>query len=88
MIGDQLRLKQVLVNLIKNALKFSYGKTVRIKTSFSARDKKLYVHVIDNGRGIKPEDMEKLFKLFGKLEESPGQPTLNVDGIGLGLTIC
>ena len=32
--------------------------------------------------------MEKLFKLFGKLEESPGQPTLNVDGIGLGLTIC
>ena len=35
LIGDHLRLKQVLVNLIKNALKFSYGKPVQVKTSYN-----------------------------------------------------
>ena len=38
LIGDHLRLKQVLVNLIKNALKFSYGKPVRVKTSYDGNE--------------------------------------------------
>ena len=88
LIGDHLRLKQVLVNLIKNALKFSYGKPVRIKSCFNGREKKLYVQVLDSGRGIKPEDMKKLFQVFGKLKEQPDEPTVNAEGIGLGLTIC
>jgi len=83
-----LRLKQVLVNLIKNALKFSYGKPVRIKSCFNGRENKLYVQVHDSGRGIKPEDMKKLFQVFGKLKEQPDEPTVNAEGIGLGLTIC
>mmetsp|Transcript_35512 Transcript_35512/g.46721 ORF Transcript_35512/g.46721 Transcript_35512/m.46721 type:complete len:91 (-) Transcript_35512:914-1186(-) len=43
------------------------------------------VHVRDTGQGIKPEDMERLFHRFGKLEDTK---ELNLDGIGLGLTIC
>ena len=45
----------------------------------------LEVQVIDNGTGIKPEDQEKLFKLFGFIETTSH---LNTKGIGLGLHIC
>ena len=88
LIGDHLRLKQVLVNLVKNALKFSYGKPVRIKSCYNGREKKLEVHVVDMGRGIKPENMKKLFQVFGKIDEQPDEFNVNTEGIGLGLTIC
>jgi len=45
----------------------------------------LVVHVTDSGRGIKEDDLERLFTRFGKLDD-PGK--LNEEGIGLGLTIC
>ena len=59
-------------------------------SDFDVRDDelKLKVQIIDNGRGIKPEDIQKLFKLFGKIDEQKDQPTINTEGIGLGLIIC
>lgn len=47
LFGDQIRLKQVLVNLTKNALKFSYNKPIKIKACYNRRRKLLEVHVID-----------------------------------------
>ena len=46
----------------------------------------LTVHVVDSGRGIKEEDMQKLFKLFGKLGGPDDE--MNPEGIGMGLNIC
>lgn len=45
----------------------------------------LRVYVVDKGKGIKPDEMDKLFTLFGKIERTSEE---NVDGIGMGLTIC
>ena len=42
-------MKQVLVNLVKNALKFSYGKSVKMKAAYDKTTEMLVVHVIDNG---------------------------------------
>ena len=56
-----------------------------IKSSFNFVENILVVHVQDSGRGIKEEDLDRLFTRFGKLED-PSK--LNNEGIGLGLTIC
>ena len=45
----------------------------------------LEVHVIDNGKGIRPEEMSSLFKQFGKLKRTA---SMNSEGIGMGLMIC
>ena len=45
----------------------------------------LEVHVIDNGKGIRPEEMSSLFKKFGKLKRTA---LMNNEGIGMGLMIC
>ena len=94
--GDQIRLKQVLVNLVKNAIKFSYGKDIRLRVSYDERQEFLKIRVIDQGKGIEQHEMTKLFKYFGKLEaqslSGSGGGTFtgteNQEGIGLGLAIC
>ncbi len=83
--GDQIRLKQVLVNLIKNALKFSFGKPVNILACYNRHKELLEVHIQDHGYGISPDDQEKLFKLFGTLDATRDA---NASGIGIGLNIC
>ena len=70
-----MRLKQVLINLIKNAM---------IKTCYQADLNLLVVHVSDTGMGIHADDFEKLFTRFGKLHRTAEH---NHEGIGLGLTI-
>ena len=45
----------------------------------------LEVHIVDNGKGIKPDEMSSLFKQFGKLRRTAA---INSEGIGLGLMIC
>ena len=55
-IGDNIRLKQILINLTKNALKFcSYGK-ITIKAAYDISEEMLKVHVIDTGKGIDPNE--------------------------------
>ena len=83
--GDNLRLQQILINLTKNAFKFAQGGLVRIYMAYSRSEELLRVHVKDNGKGIKQEDIEKLFTMFGKLKRTADQ---NSEGIGMGLMIC
>ena len=87
-MGDHIRLKQVLVNLTKNAMKFSYKQWVKIKVCFNAESEQLVIHVVDNGRGINKAEMKKLFSLFGKLDEHDADSPVNNEGIGMGLYIC
>lgn len=88
-IGDKDRLSQVLVNLLSNALKFTFTGFIKIKIqniSSDSPDKcSLQFSVEDSGIGIKEEDEEKLFKIFGQVEQ---HEDINPKGIGLGLTIC
>jgi len=50
--GDQIRLQQVLVNLTKNALKFSRGRPIRILAAYDAEAQLLCVQVADEGKGL------------------------------------
>ena len=86
LLGDKTRLQQVLINLIRNALKFTpFEGQIDIKVEYNATEQSLCVDVQDSGLGIAQEDLGKLFNQFGKLQRSA---TMNSDGIGLGLRIC
>lgn len=86
-IGDELRIKQVLNNLLSNATKFtSMGKIVVevVKTAQIDNRIELFFIVIDSGIGIAPEEQDKLFKSFSQVEAST---TRKYGGTGLGLNI-
>ena len=70
LLGDQIRLKQILINLVKNALKFTLKGFVKIIAAYDEDMETLEIHVIDNGKGIKAEEMSSLFKKFGKLRRT------------------
>lgn len=67
-ISDERRLKQVLINLISNALKFTSLGEIQVQTKFDKEMKLIYIDVIDTGIGIKKIDQLQLFKMFGKLK--------------------
>ena len=52
LIGDERRFKQVLINLVKNAIKFTQSGSIDIKASFNRKSKQLVVHIQDTGMGI------------------------------------
>jgi signal transduction histidine kinase len=81
---DSDRINQVINNLITNAMKYSFPNT-EIILSVSVIDEEAVVSVIDQGQGIHPDDLNKLFKMFGKAR---GRPTDNEKSTGLGLLIC
>ena len=80
-----MRFQQILINLVKNALKFSIKGIVRIFVAYEEDEQILKVQVVDNGKGIKSEDISKLFSYFGKLKRTAN---INSEGIGMGLMIC
>ena len=82
---DVNRLKQILINLTGNALKFTFegGITILIEED-SDHEECLLFSIIDTGVGIAEEDKTKLFKRFGKLERTE---EINKSGSGLGLMI-
>lgn len=86
-VGDELRISQILTNLINNAVKFtSVGQIVVdvVKTIEINHTVELFFMVMDTGIGIAPEDMDKLFKSFSQVDASI---TRRFGGSGLGLTI-
>lgn len=87
--GARLRIKQVLMNLISNSVKFTDEGFIKIKASLAQRDNesgKLYIRfdVTDTGIGIAREDMNRLFKPFSQIDSSN---TRKYAGSGLGLLI-
>lgn len=86
--GDTMRVRQVLLNLISNASKFTDEGSITVETKVQkAPNGKLeaLVNVIDTGPGITPEGQEKLFKAFSQVD---GSATRKSGGSGLGLSIC
>jgi signal transduction histidine kinase len=76
--ADPLRLDQVVVNLVSNALKFGEGRPVRLHLAQDAQQVELRVR--DEGLGIAPEDQERI---FGRYERAV--PSRHYGGLGLGL---
>ncbi len=85
--GDARKIRQILINLLNNAAKFTEkgSITLGIRGERSEGKIKLLFSVRDTGRGIKEEDLSKLFTSFTRVEEL-GKPA--VEGTGLGLAIC
>jgi signal transduction histidine kinase/CheY-like chemotaxis protein/ligand-binding sensor domain-containing protein len=86
-IGDETRLRQVLVNLVSNAMKFTKRGEVFIKvTSAGQQDDNLVLqfNIRDTGIGIPPNKLDKLFKAFSQVDSST---TRKYGGTGLGLVI-
>ncbi len=86
-LGDRLRLKQILLNLIANAIKFTDQGRVLIKASLvasSSEQSQIEIIVEDTGIGISEEDQQCLFQAFSQIESST---TRHFTGTGLGLAI-
>ncbi|MCR5847404.1 MAG: response regulator [Lachnospiraceae bacterium] len=87
LIGDELRIRQILINLLNNAVNFTHKGSITLKMVWvsQAEDKGvLEVEVKDTGIGISEENMGKLFKAFGQIDTRKNR---NVEGTGLGLAI-
>jgi len=82
-LGDSTRVRQILYNLISNALKFT--ETGEIEVSVSAADPGLVLRVRDTGIGIPADRLEQLFEKF---EQADSSTTRKFGGTGLGLSIC
>ena len=88
MIGDELRIVQILNNLISNALKFTAVGEIAVQVLRTAQVEKqteLFFIVSDTGIGIGEEDMDKLFQSFSQVDASISR---KYGGTGLGLSIC
>lgn len=87
MIGDELRLTQILNNLVSNAVKFTEQGYVGVEISLNTiigDEVELFFMVVDTGIGLSPEDKDKLFKSFSQVDASI---TRKYGGTGLGLAI-
>ncbi|MDR0668963.1 MAG: response regulator [Treponema sp.] len=84
--GDELRIKQIFSNLLSNAFKYTEEGEVRLRINWERRDSAalLICAVEDTGRGIKKEDVEKLFSDYTQLDTTANR---RVEGTGLGLSI-
>ncbi len=87
LIGDPVRLNQVLINLISNAIKFTHAGHIRIRCYVEKKHRRKYdmrFDVIDTGIGIPTDKLETIFESFSQADESV---TRKYGGTGLGLTI-
>jgi signal transduction histidine kinase/CheY-like chemotaxis protein len=84
--GDELRIKQILNNFLSNAFKYTEEGEVRLLISWERRESDAWLNftVEDTGRGIKEEDLERLFSEYTQLEATAGR---RIEGTGLGLSI-
>ena len=82
---DRQKVKQIVLNLLSNALKFTAEGSVTIRASYDARNRMVVIAVRDTGVGIAEEDQAKVFEDFRQLDSSPAR---GYGGTGLGLAIC
>ncbi|RYZ84932.1 MAG: hybrid sensor histidine kinase/response regulator, partial [Proteobacteria bacterium] len=81
--ADEMRIEQVVINFITNAIKYSPG-TNQINVTINIIDEKLYLAVKDFGIGIPKEQQSKIFDKFYRVEENSNR----FNGLGIGLYIC
>ncbi len=87
LFGDSIRIKQCILNLLTNAIKYTKEGSVTFTISYQKFDENyinLNIHIIDTGCGIKSEDMKKLFAPFERIEEEKNR---TIEGSGLGISI-
>ncbi len=85
--GDALRIRQVIINIMNNAIKFTEKGSVTVKVAVKKREKEkvqLYFSVIDTGQGIRQQDQERLFDAFTQVDI---KKNMGKEGTGLGLAI-
>lgn len=88
LFGDNNRMKQVIINLANNAVKFTREGKVVLKFSCRRRSERyidFMFSVEDTGIGIKEHDLEKIFQSFQQVDSKRNR---NIEGTGLGLAIC
>ena len=87
LVGDELRIKQIITNLLTNAVKYTEKGSVTLSVGYrevSAADAILDVSVEDTGVGIKEENIHKLFHAFDRID---AERTRKIEGTGLGINI-
>lgn len=85
-VGDSLRVKQILINLVNNAIKFTNDGSVRLYVDkHEGHDDMLRFKIQDTGIGIPDEKLHRLFQSFSQVDSST---TRKYGGTGLGLAIC
>jgi PAS domain S-box-containing protein len=77
---DPRRLRQILLNLLSNAVKFGHGRPIAVRAGLS-EDARVFIEVQDRGRGIGPDEIDRVFEEFTQLDGAGGS------GTGLGLAI-
>ena len=85
--GDDLRIRQIVTNILTNAVKYTHEGSVTLQIGGVELDEdtfELHVRVRDTGIGIREEDMDKLFQSFQRLDEARNH---NIEGTGLGIAI-
>jgi PAS domain S-box-containing protein len=83
--SDRQKVKQIVVNLLSNALKFTHHGTIEIAVHFDIDASAASISVSDTGIGIAPEHHERIFEDFRQVDDSPSR---QYGGTGLGLAIC
>lgn len=84
--GDDIRLKQIVINLLTNAVKYTESGSVTLNITGTVQNEtcELLVQVKDTGIGIREEDIRKLFQVFERIEEKRNR---TIEGTGLGINI-
>src|SRR5208337_1346915 len=88
LVGDPVRLKQIMVNLLENAIKFTERGEVVLRAWVESRqesDMKLHLSVADTGVGIPTDKIDMVFEAF---TQADGSLSRRFEGTGLGLAIC
>jgi PAS domain S-box-containing protein len=88
LIGDPVRLRQVIVNLVNNAIKFTHKGKVHVnvkKKALTTKDCQVVFEVIDSGIGISPKNLPHIFDVFTDAHNTTAR---RYGGTGLGLAIC
>ena len=87
LLGDEIRIRQIVINLLTNAVKYTPSGKVTLSVSYKSYDNEsimLTLSVSDTGIGISEEDQKHLFESFKRLDEKKNR---NIEGTGLGLSL-
>lgn len=88
LIGDEKRIKQILINILANAVKYTNEGSVTLSASaekISEKEVSLKISVADTGIGIRKEDIPHLYETFSRVDE---KNNIRVEGTGLGLSVA